>query len=82
MSQIDLYCGKYGSITATAVQHFPIMPADGVDLPKRPRVLRVLTSGDVAIRDAKNDLQNMEGRDAPLSPLLSATADRLFRAGQ
>ncbi|MEQ3671054.1 hypothetical protein [Pseudophaeobacter sp.] len=29
-----------------------------------------------------NDLQQMEGRDAPLSPLLSATADRLFRAGQ
>lgn len=29
-----------------------------------------------------NDLLQMEGRDAPLSPLLSATADRLFRAGQ
>jgi hypothetical protein len=29
-----------------------------------------------------NDLQNMEGRDAPLSPLLSATARRLFRSGQ
>ena len=29
-----------------------------------------------------NDLQSMEGRHAPLSPLLAATADRLFRAGQ
>lgn len=29
-----------------------------------------------------NDLQQMEGRDAPLSPLLSATVGRLFRAGQ
>jgi hypothetical protein len=29
-----------------------------------------------------NDLQNMEGRDAPLSPLLAATARRLFRSGQ
>ena len=29
-----------------------------------------------------NDLQLMEGRDAPLSPLLAATADRLFRARQ
>ncbi|MEP1494398.1 hypothetical protein [Pseudophaeobacter sp.] len=29
-----------------------------------------------------NDLQNMEGRDAPLSPLLAATAGRLFRSGQ
>lgn len=29
-----------------------------------------------------NDLQQMGGRDAPLSPLLAATADRLFRAGQ
>ena len=27
-----------------------------------------------------NDLQTMEGRDAPLSPLLAATADRLFGA--
>ena len=26
-----------------------------------------------------NDLQNMEGRDAPLSPLLSATSERLYR---
>ena len=33
----------------------------------------------VALSD---DLQNMEGRDAPLSPLLSATADRLFSTGQ
>ncbi|MEQ3680105.1 hypothetical protein [Pseudophaeobacter sp.] len=29
-----------------------------------------------------NELQNMEGRDAPLSPLLAATAGRLFRSGQ
>ncbi|MFC4215969.1 hypothetical protein ACFP4H_22415 [Pseudophaeobacter arcticus] len=29
-----------------------------------------------------NDLQQMEGRDAPLSPLLAATARRLFRSGQ
>lgn len=27
-----------------------------------------------------NELQLMEGRDAPLSPLLAATADRLFRS--
>jgi hypothetical protein len=33
----------------------------------------------VALSD---DLQNMEGRDAPLSPLLGATAQRLFRSGQ
>ncbi len=29
-----------------------------------------------------NELQQMGGRDAPLSPLLAATADRLFRRGQ
>ncbi|WP_375698589.1 hypothetical protein [Pseudophaeobacter sp. TrK17] len=29
-----------------------------------------------------NELQNMEGRNAPLSPLLAATAGRLFRSGQ
>ncbi len=28
------------------------------------------------------DLQQMEGRNAPLSPLLRATAERLYRAGQ
>ena len=33
----------------------------------------------VALSD---DLQQMEGRDAPLSPLLAATARRLFRLGQ
>ena len=33
----------------------------------------------VALSD---DLQQMEGRDAPLSPLLAATARRLFRSGQ
>ncbi|MEP0155211.1 hypothetical protein [Pseudophaeobacter sp.] len=51
MPQINPYYGKYGSITAPAVQHFNIVPADGIDLPLRPRVLRVLTSGDIAIRD-------------------------------
>jgi len=29
-------------------------------------------------RAIQNDLQSMEGRDAPLSPLLRATAERLF----
>ncbi|MEP0155271.1 MAG: hypothetical protein ABJE81_11380 [Pseudophaeobacter sp.] len=29
-----------------------------------------------------DDLQQMEGRDAPLSPLLAATARRLFRSDQ
>ncbi|MEQ3677343.1 hypothetical protein [Pseudophaeobacter sp.] len=29
-----------------------------------------------------NELQNMEGRDAPLSPLLAATAGRLFSTSQ
>ncbi|MEQ3673029.1 hypothetical protein [Pseudophaeobacter sp.] len=51
MPQINPYYGKYGSITAPAVQHFNIVPADGIDLPMRPRVLRILTSGDIAIRD-------------------------------
>lgn len=29
-------------------------------------------------RAVQNDLQSMEGRDAPLSPVLRATAERLF----
>lgn len=33
-----------------------------------------------ALQDIRNELQQMEGRDAPLSPLLRTTADRLWPA--
>ncbi|MBT8152761.1 hypothetical protein KMP13_02380 [Epibacterium ulvae] len=33
------------------VRHFAIDPADGQDLPIRPRVLRVLATGNLAVRD-------------------------------
>lgn len=38
-------------LDSPATDQFVITPQDGVDLPTRPRVLRVLTDGDLAIRD-------------------------------
>jgi hypothetical protein len=35
-----------------AERHFAIVPANGVDLPNRPRVLKVLSDGAVALRDS------------------------------
>ncbi|WP_417714288.1 spike base protein, RCAP_Rcc01079 family [Pseudophaeobacter arcticus] len=51
MPQTDPFAALSRSLTSPATEHFAVVPADGVDLPLRPRVLRVLTSGDVAIRD-------------------------------
>lgn len=51
MLQTDPFAALSRSLTSPATEHFAVVPADGVDLPLRPRVLRVLTSGDVAIRD-------------------------------
>lgn len=51
MPQIDPFAAQARGLTSPATQHFAIVPADGVDLPVRPRVLRVLASGDVALRD-------------------------------
>lgn len=45
---------KFGrELDSPATKHFTITPEDGVDLPVRPRVLRILTSGDIAIRDVQ-----------------------------
>lgn len=52
MPQIDPFAAQARGLTSPATHHFAIVPADGIDLPTRPRVLRVLTSGDVALRDA------------------------------
>jgi hypothetical protein len=51
MPQTDPFAALSRSLTSPATEHFTIVPADGVDLPMRPRVLRILTSGDIAIRD-------------------------------
>lgn len=51
MPQQDPFASHQRSLTSLATQHFAITPADGVDLPTRPRVLRVLSSGTLALRD-------------------------------
>ena len=41
-------------LTSPATEHFAIAPADGVDLPERPRVLYVEMDGVVMVRDCKD----------------------------
>lgn len=55
-AETDPFSSQIRGLTSPATEHFSIVPADGTDLPLRPRVLRVLTSGDVAIRDANGDV--------------------------
>lgn len=47
----DQYRTYARGLESPAQQHFLIVPADGVDLPDRPRMLRVLTGGDLSMRD-------------------------------
>lgn len=42
MPQADPFASQMRGLTSPATQHFPIIPADGVDLPTRPRVLRII----------------------------------------
>ena len=39
-------------LTSPATEHFAIVPADGVDLAERPRVLYVEDGGVVMVRDS------------------------------
>lgn len=52
MPQVDYFERLRRNITAPGESHFSITPADGVDLPIRPRVLYVLTGGDLVVRDS------------------------------
>ncbi len=51
MPQNDPFMGHQRGLTSPASQQTVITPQDGVDLPIRPRVLRVLHGGDLALRD-------------------------------
>lgn len=53
MPQQDPFGRFQRTLTSPADRHFPITPADGVDLPLRPRVLRVLSGGTLALRDGQ-----------------------------
>lgn len=54
MPSNDPFASMHRGLTSPATDHFAIVPADGVDLPIRPRVLRVQTDGAVSLRD-RND---------------------------
>ncbi len=51
MPQIDPFQSHQRGLSSPASRHFPITPADDVDLPLRPRVLRILSTGTVTLRD-------------------------------
>lgn len=51
MPQIDPFTSHRRGLESPATHHLAITPQDGVDLPVRPRVLRVLASGDLSLRD-------------------------------
>lgn len=52
MSQIDPFSSLQRGLKSPTAMHFTIIPADGADLPIRPRVLRELSSGDLVLCDA------------------------------
>lgn len=52
MPQTDPFANFRRGLESPATSHFAITPQDGADLPLRPRVLRVVAGGDLAIRDA------------------------------
>ncbi|MBQ4827473.1 hypothetical protein J4729_23450 [Leisingera sp. HS039] len=51
MPQIDPFSNHRRGLESPAAHHMVITPQDGTDLPVRPRVLRVLASGDLVLRD-------------------------------
>lgn len=51
MPQIDPFTSHRRGLESPATHHLDITPQNGVDLPVRPRVLRVLASGDLSLRD-------------------------------
>lgn len=48
----DAFASLSKGLTAPADIHYAITPSDTVDLPRRPRALRVQTAGNLVVRDA------------------------------
>nr|WP_245597395.1 hypothetical protein [Leisingera caerulea] len=51
MPQIDPFASHRRGMQSPATHHLSVTPQNAVDLPVRPRVLRVLTSGGLSLRD-------------------------------
>jgi len=51
MEQVNEFVHLLPELDSPASKHFTITPQDNVDLPSRPRVLKALTDGTVAVRD-------------------------------
>jgi hypothetical protein len=54
MPQNDTFSQFTRGLDSPGAQHFAIVPADGSDLPVRPRVLYIVASGDLVVRDCEN----------------------------
>lgn len=52
MPQNDPFASFGRGLDSPGAEHFAIVPADGADLAVRPRVLYVLTDGNLALRDS------------------------------
>ncbi len=51
MPQIDPFASHRRGLQSPVTHHPSVTPQNAVDLPVRPRVLRVLTSGGLSLRD-------------------------------
>ncbi|EBA18420.1 hypothetical protein RSK20926_11894 [Roseobacter sp. SK209-2-6] len=56
MPQNDPFAHFQRGLESPAETQFVITPVDGVDLPVRPRVLKVLTAGDLVLRDSAGSM--------------------------
>ncbi len=51
---VDNFTHHMASQTQPATKHTLGVPGDGIDLDPRPRVLRILTAGNLAVRDERD----------------------------
>lgn len=56
MPQTDPFHSHQRGLTSPASRHFAITPVDGTDLPMRPRVLRMLSTGTLSLRDETGEI--------------------------
>ena len=56
----DLFDTDYVSLTAPAVSHYVVIPADNADLPVRPRAVYVNASGTAVLEDASGEAVSYE----------------------
>ncbi|WP_342076461.1 hypothetical protein [Yoonia sp. SS1-5] len=74
----DPFETDYVNLTSPAVSHYAVIPADGADLPVRPRALYVNGSGTVALQDQDGEVVSYE---VAAGTVLSLRPVRVLAAG-